>query len=327
MNEYERENEEFRELLEAVGRLPQNIEPPRDLWPGIERRLRQRARRPRLIWVGLAAAAVLAGILVGRDYILPSSWVISRLAGLPLVAQKPLAGIGALRVGDAVVTDDSSRAMIQVGAIGQVEVEPRSRLRLLGAKPSDHRLALDVGEIYARVSAPPRLFFVETPSGVAIDLGCAYTLRVDDEGNGFLQVTAGAVEFAWSGKRAVVPINTSIQIRKGFGPCVPVVAGASPAFVAALNAFEFAHQDTALTQVLKLARSDDAISLWHLLSRTVGPDRLAVYDRLTALVPLPEGVDRSAVLHLDQQALDAYWNYLPHSVWLKDLKTKRLTRP
>ena len=34
----------------------------------------------------------------------------------------------------------------------------------------------------ARIWAPPRLFYVNTPSAVAEDLGCAYTLEVDDLG-------------------------------------------------------------------------------------------------------------------------------------------------
>ena len=34
-----------RELKQAVDRLPKSIEPPRDLWPAIEARLRRPSRR------------------------------------------------------------------------------------------------------------------------------------------------------------------------------------------------------------------------------------------------------------------------------------------
>lgn len=291
-----------KELHDAVGRLPKSIEPPRDLWPGIEARL---GRSRRWYWVALAAAAMIALVIVNTK---SDAWNMTWLAG---------AGPGTLRVGESVETDASSRVVIQVGNIGQVEVKPGSRLRLLGATRTDHRLALDVGEIYARVTAPPRLFFVETPAGVAIDLGCAYTLRVDATGNGFLEVTAGAVEFEWAGRRAVVPLRFRIEIRPGFGPGVPVVADASEAFRRALAALEFGGDQTALARVLAMARSDDAISLWHLLARTAGAERVAVYERLVDLVPLPDGVTREEVLRLDARALDTYWKYLPHAVWLK----------
>jgi hypothetical protein len=299
-----------RELLEAAGRLPKSIEPPRDLWPGIEARL---GRSRRWYWVALAAAAVIALVVTNTR---SDAWKVTWLAG---------AGPGTLRVGESLATDDSSRAVIQVGDIGHVEVKPGSRLRLLGATRTDHRLALDRGEIYARVTAPPRLFFVETPAGIAIDLGCAYTLRVDATGNGFLEVTSGAVEFEWAGRRAIVPLTFRIEIRPGFGPGVPVVAGASDAFRRALAALEFAGDQTALPRVLALARPDDAISLWHLLARTEGAARIAVYERLADLVPPPAGVEREAVLRLDARALDTYWNWLPHSVWLKGLKKKKST--
>jgi hypothetical protein len=84
-----------------------------------------------------------------------------------------------------------------------------------------------------------------------------------------------------------------------------------------MDALAFDGDRTALARVLPLARPDDAISLWHLLARTTGADRVAVYDRLIALVPLPDGVTREAVLRLDARALDTYWKYLPHAVWLK----------
>jgi len=293
-----------RELLEAAGRLPKSIEPPRDLWPGIEARLGG-GRSRRWYWVALATAAMVALVFVNTK---SDAWNMTWLAG---------AGPGTLRVGESVETGASSRVVIQVGAIGQVEVKPGSRVRLLGATRTDHRLALDVGEIYAQVTAPPRLFFVETPAGVAIDLGCAYTLRVDAAGNGFLEVTAGAVEFEWTGRRAVVPLRFRVEIRPGFGPSVPVVADASDAFRRTLAALEFGGDQTALARLLALARSDDAISLWHLLARTTGADRVAVYERLVGLVPLPDGVERDAVLRLDASALDTYWKYLPHAVWLK----------
>jgi hypothetical protein len=41
VNEHEKDAD-FRELRDAVARLPKSIEPPRDLWPEIERSLSAR---------------------------------------------------------------------------------------------------------------------------------------------------------------------------------------------------------------------------------------------------------------------------------------------
>ena len=42
-------------------------------------------------------------------------------------------------------------------------------------------MALDRGTIHARIWAPPKLFFVNTQA-LAVDLGCAYTLQIDEQG-------------------------------------------------------------------------------------------------------------------------------------------------
>ncbi len=286
-----------RELLEAAGRLPKSIEPPRDLWPGIEARLGG-GRSRRWYWVGLAAAAVLALVVV-----IPKGgvWTVTWLAG---------AGPGHLRVGQWVETDDSSRAVIAVGHIGQVEVQPRTRIQLVTARADDHRLALARGAISAKVDTVPRIFFVETPVGTAVDLGCAYTLAMDSLGNGLLHVTAGMVDFQGTGGAARVPMGAMVVTRAGVGPGIPYVEDASDVLKRALAASD-------VRGILGAARPDDAISLWHLLQRVDSAQRAVVYDRLAALVPPPPGVQRAAALALDRAVLDGYWNHIHRILFRK----------
>jgi len=40
------------------------------------------------------------------------------------------------------------------------------------------------------------VFVVDTPSASAIDLGCAYTLHVNEDGSGTLRTTLGWVGFS-----------------------------------------------------------------------------------------------------------------------------------
>ena len=284
-----------RELLEAVGRLPKSIEPPRDLWPGIEARLR---RSRRWYWVPLVAAAAIAAVLIGRGR---EGWQMTWLAG---------AGTGTLRVGEWVETDDSSRVVIAVGHIGQVEVQPRTRIQLVTARADDHRLALARGAIEAKVDTIPRIFFVETPVGTAVDLGCAYRLEMDSLGNGLLHVTAGMVEFQARGADARVPMGAVVLTRAGVGPGIPYVEDASDALRRALAAVD-------VRAILAAARPDDAISLWHLLRRVETSQRGAVYDRLASLVPPPPGVTRDAAVALEAAALNAYWTHIHRILFRK----------
>ncbi len=297
-----------RELHDAVGRLPKSIEPPRDLWPDIEARIARRgAWRRRWYWVPLAAAAVLAGVWLVRAQ--PVTWDVTNRAGRPLLGTTPLAASGRMRVGDWLQTDDSSRALIAVGRIGQVEVQPQTRVQLVAATETDHRLALAHGTIDAKVDAVPRLFFVETPAGTAIDLGCAYTLQTDSLGTGLLHVTGGEVEFQTGQRWARVPLGALTQLRPVSGPGVPYVEDAPEPLVRALDAFDFEKGGARATRsALAVARPHDALSLWHLLQRVDPALRGLVYDRLAALVPPPKGVTRSAAIALDSRALEGYWS-------------------
>jgi len=307
-----------KDLRDVVERLPRNIEPPEDLWPGIRERIRRERPgkgvqgrkwgRP-LVWVSLAAAAVVAGILLLRPR--AETWAVQRIAGVPRVDDAPLGAAGAMHVGQWLETDDSSRATIAVGAIGRVDVQPGTRVRLVRAEATDHRLALAFGAIHAKVDAPPRLFFVDTPVGTAIDLGCEYTLETDASGHGLLHVTGGFVEFAWSGVHSIVPVAAYAATQPGHPPGVPYVSDAPAALRQALDSFAFASGGgDAVRAALAAARSEDAISLWHLLSRVDEPQRGAVYDRLAALVSPPAEVTRAQAVALDPQTLDRYWTLI-----------------
>lgn len=299
-----------RELHDAVGRLPKSIEPPRDLWPDIEARIGRAAGagswRRRWYWIPLAAAAVLAGVWLVKSQ--PVSWDVTTLAGRPLVGTTPLTASGRLRVGDWLQTDDSSRALVAVGRIGQVEVQPETRIQLVVASAEEHRLALARGTIDAKVDAVPRLFFVDTPAGTAIDLGCAYTLATDSLGNGLLHVTGGEVEFQTGPRWARVPLGALAYIRPA-GPGIPYVEDAPAPLVRALLRFDFEQGGARATRnALAVARPHDALSLWHLLQRVDPALRGLVYDRLAALVPPPQGVTRAQAIALDARALEGYWS-------------------
>ncbi len=298
------------ELHDAVSKLPKSIEPPRDLWPGIEARIGpRRSWAGRWYWVPLAAAAVLVLFLIGRRE--RNTWDVTALAGRPLVGDLRLAASGRLHVGDWVQTDDSSRALIAVGKIGELQVQPDTRLQLVVATPSEHRLALARGAISAKVTAVPRLFFVDTPAGTAIDLGCEYTLETDSLGKGVLHVTGGEVEFQTGSRTSRVPLGAQVQTRPGTGSGTPYVDDAPAPFVRALNTFDFERGGRGgartVRTVLALARPQDAVSLWHLLQRVDPPLRGGVYDRLAALVPPPPGVTRRGALALESRSLEGYW--------------------
>lgn len=261
-----------------------------------------------------AAAALMVGF--GLWFALGGvrgAWDVQGLEGTPLVDGTAVASTAVLRRGGRLETDEVSRARIDVGRIGRVVVDPRSRLELVASGAREHRLSLERGTIHARIWAPPRFFFVNTPFAETIDLGCAFTLQVDESGAGLLEVTHGWVQFAYDGREAYIPQGAVGTTRPGVGPGTPRFADAPAGFAAALDTLDYGNADpgaraAALAVVIDTARRQDALTLWHLLSRGSPAERARVFERLTVLSPPPAGVNREAVLAGERRALDRWWD-------------------
>jgi len=312
------EFEEVKTGIRLVESLPQT-KAPDALWEAVEAGLAKEAWRgerssgrlvrrplPRLALSWRRAAAFASVLLLAG-----AGWFYYRSTRPAWeVARIDAAGVGergSLRVGDWLETDTDERARVEVANIGQVEVGPNTRLRLVETRLTEHRLELRRGTLSARIYAPPRLFFVDTPSAVAADLGCAYTLEVDDAGRGLLHVTSGWVALEAAGRESVVPAGAACLTKPGAGPGTPFFVDAPDELLSALSRLDFeAGGPEALEAALASARPRDTLTLWHLLSRVGEPERARVYERLAAISPPPEGITREQILSLDRDALVAW---------------------
>ena len=243
------------------------------------------------------------------------AWEVETLAGLPRIGAQSINKAGRLHVGEWLETDQSSSARINVGEIGQVEIEPNSQVQLVTARPTEHRLSLQRGKLTAIITAPPRFFFVNTPSATAVDFGCAYTLEVAESGEGTLRVLAGWVSYEAGGIESFVPEEAMCITRPVLGPGTPHFEDASEALQAALARFDVlqpgeAARSTALAEVLNEARQRDGLTLWHLLARTNADERKLVFERLSILIPPPKEVTLEGIQRGDRAMLDAWWEKL-----------------
>jgi len=327
MNRNEAEQVKFG--MAILTHLPK-AKAPEAIWASIEAALTSRDpsrdQRERLnksaihqwrwAFAGMAALALFAvtffSVEYWRAHPLGTRWEVVRIDGSPAVGARHFHDAAKIAAGEWMETDSSSRAGIKIGDIGSVEVEPNTRLRVVTAKPGEHRLALARGEIRAKISAPPRLFFVDTASGTAIDLGCEYALSTDEDGSGLLSVTKGWVSFQWQGLESLVPAGASCRTRPHLGPGVPYFDDAPDALKQALEDVDLKRPgfeksgNNSLNIILAAARVRDTLTLWHLLSRVDVSDRARIYDRIAALTPVPAGVSREQALKLDPGTLN-HW--------------------
>ena len=326
-----REFEEIKLGMRFAEQLPR-LAAPESLWTNIQPSLGSEKKNSslKLQWqtrvVAIAAVLlVVAGLGVwwfwGRGSLsrkAKSFWQVQQIAGTPRIGTQRIAKDGRLGVGEWLETDATSRAQIAVGSIGRVDIDENTRVRLVQTQPTEHRLELARGKMSAMIWAPPRLFFVDTPSAVAADLGCAYTLEVDDQGAGLLRVTSGWVALELQDRESMVPTGAACRTRPGVGPGTPYFEDAAPHFQAALEDLDFKHDPAvrvaALNVMLNEARPRDTLTLWHLLARVDNADRDRVYDKIASFLPPPEGVTREGVLKLDQAMLDR-WKDALEGTW------------
>ena len=304
-----------REQLEEIGRVvvaleQLSTEPVASLRvlpvaPRSEPGAKRRALFRQLAFAAIAVVTIL-GVYAWRQSRLPA-WDVASATG----------EITKLRVGRWLDTA-GFEATLQIQNVGEVRVEPNSKLRVLQSKPEEYRMELQQGAMHAKVWAPPRLFFVETPSATAIDLGCAYDLTVDKSGDGVLRVTAGFVELASKGRSSIVPAGWIAKTHKDTGPGTPYVVESSEAMRGAIDVIDFnkdaAAKAASLEFVLNKAEENDLITLWHLLPRVAAEQRRRVYEKMLSLADPPEGVTVEGIVNLDFEMMSR-WKPVLGLVW------------
>ena len=309
---------DWEQLLAAEEAAPPSTTQPRRWWRGRRRSFGERGARdvrfPPVRWAAVAAALAIAvaGVAWWRAQANGTTWRVETIAGAPRLGGDALRSTERWQPGTVLTTGAGDRARLSLRGVGEVELLPRSRLRLLAAEDGHQLVALDRGAIAASIAARPQLFQVATPHGRAVDLGCYFTLEVLPDGRERLRVEAGWVALRRGDREAFVPGGAAVVSAPGeLG--LPVYLDARE-LRAALDRWgalpDGDGRDAALRTALALARREDALTLWHLLAVTQGARREAVFDRLASLAPPPATVTREGIVAGDAAMRDRWWESL-----------------
>jgi hypothetical protein len=275
-----------------VERLEALLAPLRHDAPLDELRQKRRGRRGAwiVLGIGVAAAAAIA-IFVALPGERPSAcrggkgFAFTGEGGDVSCGGSQLAN-GVLPVGGQLDTG-SHAASLTIADIGIAELGSHTRVRLERTDEQRHQLALDRGHMHAKVNAPPRLFAVSIPNASVVDLGCEYTIDIDDTGAGAISVRIGSVELAApDGALVVAPAGTRTTLLAGRRPGLPVGHSANPQVRTAVDNYE--HGDPrAVDALLAAAEDKDAITLVA-LAAVDDAHRATVLARLVDLSPPPD---------------------------------------
>jgi len=162
---------------------------------------------------------------------------------------------------------------------------------------------------------------VRTPAALAVDLGCEYTLAVEDDGRGRLSVGYGAVSLERQDRApTLVTQGTSCAIG-AHGPGTPLADSASAALRAAAEQLD-AGDGTAFDRILDATTARDTLTLWHVMRRISPAERGRAYDRLATFVAPPVDAPREAVVRGERDAIGSYKTALTPQWFSDDLRRK-----
>ena len=210
----------------------------------------------------------------------------------------------AVHVGETLETKQGTTATLSASSVGELRLEPETRVRVTRSGGRQQRLALDRGTLHALIWAPPQEFVVDTPAATTIDLGCEYELHVAADGGGLLTVRRGWVAFQAGAVESFIPAGAACRTRPRTGPGLPYFEDASERFRASVARVEAGGK---IEELLAAARPRDALTLWHLLRRVPAGDRGRVAERFVQLVP---SVRAESLARAEPAAIEAAWNAL-----------------
>jgi ferric-dicitrate binding protein FerR (iron transport regulator) len=274
-----------------VQRLEELLAPLAHDAPLDELRTRRPRKRKPWIVIGLAVAAAAAAAILYVTLPRASSHACAGGNGFTFTGEGGAVSCGGAQVARGVLPvggqldTGTHEASLAIADIGTAQLGTHTRVRLERTDNERHQLALERGHMHAKVNAPPRLFAVTTPHTDVVDLGCEYTIDIDDAGAGSIYVRIGSVELATK-SGALAPAGTRTTLLAGQRPGLPVGHSANPRVSAAVAAYE--HGDVrAVDDLLAAAEDKDAVTLIA-LAAVDDAHRATVLARLVELSPPPD---------------------------------------
>lgn len=162
----------------------------------------------------------------------------------------------ALHQGARIVTTTQGTVLELEDGLSKITLAPGSELWIDQLRRDRTHLNLRRGKLEAFVSADAkeRFFQVQTPATNCVDLGCMYTLTVDDEQNADVVVELGRVAFEDGGREVVVPAGATCRATKKAGAGTPRHEDTPRLVVRFLDDFDARRGPEQAAERLRLAR-------------------------------------------------------------------------
>ncbi len=201
---------------------------------------------------------------------------------------------------DFLETDQISRFQIQIPQIGNVIIDPGTKVQRLAG----NNIRLAKGSLLASKDGAKEFLTVEVPGAAIKDyyLGSNYRISTSGENKSVLEVFDGWVSVKTENNEMLVLSDHFCTISADSGIGLPYLKGSSKQFIDALNNYWSVtpHSEEALVVILTAADLNNCVTLWNLLRIVERKQRGMIINTLFGLLgEFPLGVNEEGLKILD----------------------------
>lgn len=272
---------------------------------------------PAWIWVSLTIVfAIFISIIAYKGFntnmnydqntlgMIGFNWKITDLQGNVTINGKPASQVDELSIGDWIETDELSSATINIPDIGNITLEPGTKIRLVQSDDDKKKIELQYGTINSDTRTSTSNLYINADKTTAIDNGSMFSFAVDKNGEGMIFVKDGSVKVKSDKRDAIIPQGQFCFVMTGMGPGTPFNKDASKELRKALMVYDFYNGGAeALSHVYRVAGVHDAVTLVNLLPHASGNDQVAVWNKISNYYSPPGNIKRDSIKYYKVEQL------------------------
>ncbi len=232
---------------------------------------------------------------------------IDKLYGDIFIDSKKIDNYGMLKPGDWLNSAENSKSRIKLGVLGEIEIEPSTKIKLLQVNASGNYFYLQSGGIKASIWGAPKHLLIDSPTGEIIDFGSTFNYKVNSDKNSILKVESGWAAIHFNSQFVIVPAGNECETNNEIG--IPFSINRSKEFKQKLKDFEN-HEVVSMSELIKYAGKVDLISLWYLLMSSSKNERQEIFNKIKQLDPKAGNVLVGNIIKLDENEMNQLWETL-----------------
>ena len=209
---------------------------------------------------------------------------------------------------ESLVTDNLSKAVINVPKTGRIEVDENSFLILLKAKDNGNRIKFLKGSIRVINSNLQPNLTIEIDNSLIYDRGGTFQITIDDNSYTYLKVEYGYLEIEQKGRKFFIDEGYTCEVRPNTHPGVPYRVDAPDELKSEIRKLDYeGGGDESVQKIISMATESDMLTLLGLIPKSSESYRSVLFNKISAYYPPPSGVTLAGIVKLDPDMLEKWW--------------------